>query len=227
MIGLPDTFKPLACRATVDLATSLASLTFARSSAKTAQPAGTSSSLLPKLGCVQAVCELAGRLVAYTVFAVRQGCQLEPAVVFRLASCANVALDPAAKAVQEAYAATTTEGLHQSSTETARKLANACNAVLCALNNVVALASVLDCQATATAVQATVCRCDKLASVYHQCGPILKWCAEKLGEAVQLTEALGSSAILYVWVKLRLRNCHAYLQIESCSNQRGAYFRYG
>ena len=80
------------CRGAVASAVSLSQLPLAALGPSTATD-GQHAIPQAHASLVRAVlaCQLAQLLLRYTALAVQQGCQLEPAAVFRLASCASVA----------------------------------------------------------------------------------------------------------------------------------------
>ena len=101
----------------MELAAYLTSLTLEQPGRNAAQQ---ESGTLSALRRARVASDVASILLEGTV---RGLSQLEPKVVFRLASCARVAVGPAAEAVQQAHAAAT-DSLQPAPTELARALAD-------------------------------------------------------------------------------------------------------
>ena len=173
----------------MDLAVFLPSLPITRKPspgvACTARPLPARPALITSLCDAQAACELACLLLKYTTLGLAQGCQLESGEVYRLASCAGVALGPASEAAHLAYASVTEAASPQpqSPAELAQALAECYAPLLSAAARAVFLVQQLGSKdPAAAALKATVCQPRKLVALCHQCAPVLQWCAGELGE---------------------------------------------
>ena len=177
----------------------------------TARPLPARPALLTILGDAQAACELACLLLEHTKLGLAQGCQLESAEVYRLASCAGVALGPASEIAHQAYASVTEAASPQpqSPAEVAHALAECYAPLLSAAGRAVFLVLQLGSKdPVAAALKATVCRPDRIVALCHQCAPVLQWCASELGEPS------GSGNTATAWLIAQL--CKELRQLSSC-----------
>ena len=154
-------------------------------------PNTTSASQLPSthasLARAVLACRVAQLLLRCTALAVQEESQLEPALVFRLASCVSVAHGPAAEAAQLVYKFAAAAGLsEQQKTTTARLLTYAYQHIFEAAASAVSLVRKLDGREPAAALRATLCRPQKASPLYHLCGGALEWCAQQQGASARL-----------------------------------------
>ena len=161
----------------MELAAYLSSLTIEQLGMGAAQR---ESGTLSALGHARTACNVASILLEGTA---RSLSRLEPEMVFRLASCARVAMGPAPEAVQQAHAAAV-DSLQPAPAELAHAVVESCAALLHVVARLEEVTWRLQCQDAAAALKASICQVSEIAALCHQCAPILEWCKSQLGEAL-------------------------------------------
>ncbi|GAB4823265.1 hypothetical protein N2152v2_010311 [Parachlorella kessleri] len=180
-----------------------AALTLSRTRLFDLAPNTTSASQLPSL-CASLVhvveaCRVAQLLLRTTAVAIEQGCELEPSVVFRLASCVGVAHGPAAEAAQLVFARAAGLSEHQKAI-TARLLAYAYQHILSTAASAVSLVQKLEGREPAAALRAKLCRPEKASPLCHQCADALEWCAQQQVPILAAMKRLAELVQMHVLV---------------------------
>ena len=136
--------------------------------------------LAVSLEYLAAACRVVHVLLQYVARSLQKGCQLESALVFRLTSCATVAVGPAAEAAHLAFTRTTTGGLSEEDQAVmADLLAAVCEFLLAAAGAAVLVLRELKEREPAAALRATVCRPEKAIALCEQCANVLDWCLHR------------------------------------------------
>jgi len=145
------------------------------------------------------VCRAAELLLHYTTVGLQEGCKLNPAEVYRLTTCASMALGPALEAAQQAYklaiaaaatidataGAAASELQFQENGIAAKALATLCCSIFKVAGEAALVVQHLERRDPTAALLATVCQPGKASTLCNRSAPILLWCAQQKGGLTQ------------------------------------------